>query len=80
MSGEGGIEGNRAVPPPLLLGPGGDLGAAGAEAIPVEEGGSWGEHGFPHGSSPKASDDHATSRRISSNSARLASESESSDG
>src|SRR5439155_5359468 len=36
---------------------GGGRHAAGAEAIP-EEGGSWGKHGFPHASEPKASDDH----------------------
>ena len=26
---------------------------------PLEEGGPWGKHGFPHGSEPKASDVHA---------------------
>ena len=26
----------------------------------AEEGGSWGKHGFPHGSEPKASDAHAS--------------------
>src|SRR5207245_5465713 len=26
---------------------------------PLEEGGSWGKHGFPHGSEPKASDAHS---------------------
>ena len=26
---------------------------------PMEEGGPWGKHGFPHGSELKASDDHA---------------------
>ena len=25
----------------------------------IQEGGSWGKHGFPHGSEPKASDAHA---------------------
>ena len=24
----------------------------------IKEGGSWGKHGFPHGSEPKASDSH----------------------
>jgi hypothetical protein len=47
MSGEG-SQGNREVP---QLNP------------PLEEGGSWGKHGFPHGSEPKASDAHGRSSR-----------------
>jgi len=43
-----GFGGNREVPPPEILG--------GAEAYSEEEGGSWGKHGFPHGSEPKAND------------------------
>ena len=50
-----GLGGNREVSPPRLLSPRGDLSAAGAEAI-LEEGGSWGKHGFPHGSDPKGRD------------------------
>jgi hypothetical protein len=46
-----GVGGNRGVPPGELLG--------GAEARLEEEGGSWGRHGFPHGSEPTASDAHA---------------------
>ena len=41
--------GNREVSPLSLFSPRGDLSGAGAEAIP-KEGGSWGKHGFPHGS------------------------------
>ncbi len=41
--------GNREVPPRVLLGTRGDLSGARAEAY-GEEGGSWGKHGFPHGS------------------------------
>src|SRR5712691_8191694 len=37
----GGFQGNREVP---------------RAKQPLEEGGSWGKHGFPHGSEPKASD------------------------
>ncbi len=43
----------------VLSARGGGRHAADAEAIP-KEGGSWGKHGFPHGSEPKASDAHAT--------------------
>ena len=46
VEGEGG---NREVPPLDLLG--------GAEANLEEEGGTWGKHGFPHGSEPKVSDE-----------------------
>ena len=58
MSEGRGSGGNREVSPTALLGARGDLSGAGAEAIP-KEGGSWGKHGFPHGSEPKASDAHA---------------------
>src|SRR5262245_28428669 len=43
--------GNREVPPM------GILGEAGANS--VEEGGTWGRHGFPRGSEPEASDAHS---------------------
>jgi TPP-dependent pyruvate/acetoin dehydrogenase alpha subunit len=57
MSGGGGLGGNREVPPSVVLGARGDLRAARVEACP-EEGGSWGKHGFPHGSEPQASEAH----------------------
>jgi hypothetical protein len=41
--------GNREVSPVFLLGARSDLSGAGAEAI-FKEGGSWGKHGFLHGS------------------------------
>jgi hypothetical protein len=41
-----GAGGNREVPPVEILG--------GAEACLEEEGGSWGKHGFPHATEPKA--------------------------
>jgi hypothetical protein len=47
MSGGRGVRGNREVSPLFL------------EAI-HKEGGSWGKHGFPHASEPKASDAHDT--------------------
>jgi hypothetical protein len=60
MSGGRGVRGNREVPPLFLVSArGGGRHAAGAEAIP-KEGGSWGKHGFPLGSEPKASDAHDT--------------------
>ncbi len=52
-----GKRGNREVSPVFLLSPRGDLNGAWAEACP-KEGGSWGKHGFAHGSEPKASDVH----------------------
>src|SRR6266540_322551 len=58
MSGGRGKRGNREVSPCFLLSARGDLSGAGAEAI-LKEGGSWGKHGFPHGSEPDASDAHA---------------------
>src|SRR5437867_3815678 len=58
MSGGRGVRGNREVSPLFLLSARGDLSGASAEAI-SKEGGSWGKHGFPHGSEPKARDAHA---------------------
>src|SRR6266550_370735 len=75
MSGGRGVRGNREVSPlrkrpyrqsrhglfsdvAVLSVRGGGRHAGRAEAIP-EEGGSWGEHRFPHESEPKASDRHA---------------------
>ena len=49
VEGEGG---NREVAPPLLVGERGGSIAAIADANLEEEGGSWGKHGFPHGSEP----------------------------
>ncbi len=55
MSGRGeGAEGNREVSP-LLSDERGDLSGAYVGASP-KEGGSWGKHGFPHASEPKASE------------------------
>src|SRR6266545_2639955 len=50
-----GFGGNREVSPLFLLECRGDLSGAGLEAF-YKEGGSWGKHGFPHGSEPKASE------------------------
>jgi hypothetical protein len=47
-----GLGGNREVSPVFLLGARADFSGAGAEAI-SKEGGSWGKHGFPHGSEPQ---------------------------
>src|SRR6266540_4911817 len=54
MSGRG-FGGNREVSPLFLLECRGDLSGAGREAF-YKEGGSWGKHGSPHGSEPKASE------------------------
>ena len=55
MSGDvEGVRGNREVPPSEILVARGDLSDAGAEANIGEEGGSWGKHGFPHATEPKA--------------------------
>ena len=43
-----GVGGNREVSPIFLLDPRGDRSGARVEAI-LKEGGSWGKHGFPHG-------------------------------
>src|SRR5436190_20761652 len=56
MSGWRGLGGNREVPPVDLLG--------GAEANLVEERGTWGKHGFPHGREPEASDGHSSIESI----------------
>jgi hypothetical protein len=48
-----GAGGNREVSPFHLFDARGDLSGAGVEAFP-EEGGSWGRHGFPHATEPKA--------------------------
>jgi hypothetical protein len=45
----GRASGNREVSRTLILAARGDLSGAGGEAM-TEEGGSWGKHGFPHGS------------------------------
>jgi len=45
----GRVAGNREVSRPLILVVRDDLSGARDEAIP-KEGGSWGKHGFPHGS------------------------------
>src|SRR5713101_7441819 len=72
MSGGRGVRGNREVSPLFLLSAcGGGRHAAHAEAT-SKEGGSWGKHGFPHGSEPKARDGHALS--IASTSAAVGSE------
>jgi hypothetical protein len=48
-----GAMGNREVPRIVILEVRGDASGARFEAIP-EEGGSWGKHGFPHATEPKA--------------------------
>jgi hypothetical protein len=50
----GRVMGNREVSHPLIRGARGDLSAAGVAAFPLEEGGPWGKHGFPHETKPKA--------------------------
>jgi hypothetical protein len=50
VEGEGG---DREVSPLLLLRARRDMRAAGAQAY-LEEGGSWGKHGFPQATEPKA--------------------------
>jgi hypothetical protein len=49
-----GVMGNREVPRIEILRLGAHLRGAQAEASPGEEGGSWGKHGFPHATEPKA--------------------------
>jgi hypothetical protein len=46
----GRVLGNREVSHLVLVGRRGDLRAATADACLEEEGGSWGKHGFLHGS------------------------------
>jgi NAD-dependent deacetylase len=55
MSEGRGTGGNREGSPVILLDPRGDRSGARIEAT-LKEGGSWGKHGFPHGSEPQASD------------------------
>ena len=50
---------------PMIVGKGpGETGRFPNEHRLLEERGPWGKPGFPHGSEPKASDDHACSRRM----------------
>jgi hypothetical protein len=49
-----GAGGNREVPPIQILDERGDMRAAAVEAYATKEGGSWGKHGFPHATEPKA--------------------------
>jgi hypothetical protein len=49
-----GVMGNREVPRIALLAPCTDLRGAWGQASSGEEGGSWGEHGFPHATEPEA--------------------------
>jgi hypothetical protein len=53
VEGEGG---NREVSPLYLFDARGDLSGASVEALIQKGGGSWGKHGFPHESEPKASE------------------------
>ena len=53
-----GAGGNREVSPLEIFDVRGDLSGASVEATP-EERGSWGKHGFPHASEPKASEEAA---------------------
>jgi hypothetical protein len=46
--------GNREVSQHLIRGARGDLSAASVAALPLEEGGAWGRHGFPRETKPKA--------------------------
>jgi hypothetical protein len=60
MSGLGeGVMGNREVPRIAILSPRADPGGAWVEACAEEEGGSWGKHGFPHATEPKAKEEAA---------------------
>jgi hypothetical protein len=49
-----GVMGNRKVPRVEILRLRAHLRGALAKACPEEEGGSWGKHGFPHATEPKA--------------------------
>jgi hypothetical protein len=53
VEGEGG---NREVPPRLIRRVPGDMGGRRAAVYSEEGGGSWGKHGFPHGTEPEAED------------------------
>ena len=54
MSGEG-ARGDRGVSPEMVE----RADVYSARDMLPKEGGSWGKHGFPHGSEPEASDAHA---------------------
>jgi hypothetical protein len=51
--------GNREVPRIEILGTRADLSGAGSEGSTEKEGGSWGKHGFPRASEPKAREQSA---------------------
>ena len=53
-----GAGGTRAVSPLLLSDERGDLSGA-YVGVFLEEGGSWGKHGFPHASEPQAREEAA---------------------
>src|SRR5438093_11679996 len=72
MSGGRRVRGNRAVSPSFLLRGGGGGRIATSPEATSKEGGSWGKHGFPHGSEPKARDAHA--RSIASTSSAVSSD------
>jgi len=79
MSGGRGVRGNREVSPLFLLRGGGSGRIATTTTTTTttpeatsKEGGSWGKHGFPHGSEPKARDAHARIDSSSSYASRVA--------
>src|SRR3989442_5891433 len=72
MSGGRGVRGNQEVSPLFVLRGGGGGRIATAPEATSKEGGSWGKHGFPHGSEPKARDAHA--RSIASTSSAVGSD------
>ena len=51
-----GAGGNPEVSPFWFSDAFGDLSAVRVGALPEQEGGSWGKHGFPHATEPKASE------------------------
>src|SRR5882724_4562890 len=61
MSGGRGVTGNREVSPLFLLRDGGGGRNTTTPVATPKEGSSWGKHGFPHRSEPKARDAHASS-------------------
>jgi hypothetical protein len=52
-------EGGNAQVSPILFSDGRGDRSGGAVGAHLKEGGSWGKHGFPHGSGPKARDEAA---------------------
>src|SRR3989442_5428549 len=72
MSGGRGVRGNQEVSPLFVLRGGGGGRIATAPEATSKEGGSWGKHGFPHGSEPKARWGHA--RSIASTSSAVGSD------